>query len=113
MGHTNKLDLVMQSAHPCDVFHSSHPCVASTFLRTLGYHGIPVTVLGWQPHEFRRINNVFYFTDRVYTLLRYLISCRSALAANARVMFCDVDELYQVHDWAWLDMTGCDWTCRT
>ena len=37
-------------------------------------------VLGWQPREFGRANNVFYFTDRVYTLLRYLLSCRARLA---------------------------------
>jgi hypothetical protein len=67
-----------------------------TFLRTLGYEGVAVTVLGWQPREFVRANNVFYFTDRVYTLLRYLTSCRAAFSPGASVMFCDVDELYQL-----------------
>lgn len=67
-----------------------------TFLRTLGYHNVHVTVLGWQPREFVRANNVFYFTDRVYTLLRYLVSCPS-LAPGASIMFCDTDELFQLH----------------
>ena len=70
-----------------------------TFLRTLGYRDVHVTVLGWQPRDFRRNNNVFYFTDRVYTLLRYLLTCSrsGSLAPDATVMFCDVDELYQLH----------------
>ena len=67
-----------------------------TFLRTLGYRGVHVTVLGWQPAEFVRMNNVFYFTDRVYTLLRYLLACRDNLSPTASIMFCDVDELYQL-----------------
>ena len=66
-----------------------------TLLRTLGYRNVAITVLGWQPREFVRANNVFYFTDRVYTLLRYLLSCPS-LAADANVLFCDADELYQL-----------------
>ena len=68
-----------------------------TFLRTLGYRGVHVVVLGWQPKAFVRANNVFYFTDRVYTLLRYLLSCQASLAADASIMFCDSDELYQLH----------------
>ena len=69
-----------------------------SFLRTLGYRNVHVTVLGWQPSEFVRNNNVFYFTDRVYTLLRYLITCArsGALLPDASVMFCDSDELYQL-----------------
>ena len=67
-----------------------------TFLRTLGYRGVHVTVLGWQPKAFRRNNNVFYFTDRVYTLLRYLLACAPTLAPDASIMFCDSDELYQL-----------------
>lgn len=68
-----------------------------TLLRTLGYHDVAVTVLGWQPREFVRANNVFYFTDRVYTLLRYLLSCPSlASSGGTRILFCDVDELYQL-----------------
>ena len=67
-----------------------------TFLRTLGYRDVHVTVLGWQPREFVRNNNVFYFTDRVYTLLRYLLACAPALSPDASIMFCDVDELYQL-----------------
>ena len=66
-----------------------------TFLRTLGYQGVPVTVLGWQPRAFSRSNNVFYFTDRVYTTLRYLRSCPT-LSPNASFMFCDTDELLQL-----------------
>jgi hypothetical protein len=42
-----------------------------------------------------RLNNVFYFTDRVYTLLRYLLSCPD-LSRDASIMFCDVDELFQL-----------------
>ena len=64
-----------------------------TLLRTLGYRDVEVTVLGWQPREFVRANNVFYFTDRVYTLLRYLLSCPMP---GARILFCDADELYQL-----------------
>ena len=67
-----------------------------SFLRTLGYRGVHVTVLGWQPNAFRRANNVFYFTDRVYTLLRYLLACRASLSPEASIMFCDVDELFQL-----------------
>ncbi|KAL3932981.1 MAG: hypothetical protein SGPRY_000486 [Prymnesium sp.] len=66
-----------------------------TFLRTLAYRNVPVTVLGWQPREFSRLNNVFYFTDRVYTYLRYLRSCPT-LSPNASLLFCDADELLQV-----------------
>ena len=68
-----------------------------TFLRTLGYRDVHVTVLGWQPREFVRAHNVFYFTDRVYTLLRYLLACRESLSPEASIMFCDVDELFQLH----------------
>ena len=69
-----------------------------SFLRTLGYRGVHVTVLGWQPNEFVRNNNVFYFTDRVYTLLRYLLTCArsGALSPDASIMFCDSDELFQL-----------------
>ena len=69
-----------------------------TFLRTLGYLGVPIIVLGWQPTEYVRSNNVFYFTDRVYTTLRYLLACPD-LAPDASFMFCDTDELLQV-GWA-------------
>ena len=54
--------------------------------------------LGWQPREYVRSNNVFYFTDRVYTTLRYLLACPD-LAPDASFMFCDTDELLQV-GWA-------------
>lgn len=67
-----------------------------SFLRTLGYRDLHIMVLGWQPKEFRRANNVFYFTDRVYTLLRYLLACQAQLAPDTSVMFCDSDELYQL-----------------
>lgn len=66
-----------------------------TFLRTLAYRRVPITVLGWQPYDFSRNNNVFYFTDRVYTTLRYLESCPQ-LSPNATVMFCDADEMLQL-----------------
>ena len=70
-----------------------------TFLRTLGYRDVHISVLGWQPQERVRLNNVFYFTDRVYTLLRYLQTCAriGALAPETTIMFCDSDELYQLH----------------
>lgn len=67
-----------------------------TLLRTLGYRDVAVTVLGWQPREFVRANNVFYFTDRVYTLLRYMLSCPSLAAGGTKILFCDADELYQL-----------------
>ena len=59
---------------------------------------MPIIVLGWQPREYVRSNNVFYFTDRVYTTLRYLLACPD-LAPDASFMFCDTDELLQV-GWA-------------
>ena len=67
-----------------------------TFLRTLGYRDVGITVLGWQPHEFVRANNVFYFTDRVYTLLRYLLACRLSMSDETNIMFCDADEMFQL-----------------
>ena len=68
-----------------------------TFLRTLGYHDVPIVVLGWQPGEFTRNNNVFYFTDRVYTTLRFLLACgERSFSPGGSFMFCDTDELLQV-----------------
>lgn len=55
-----------------------------------------MVVLGWQPRAFARAYNVYYFTDRVYTTLRYLNRCGGAMAADARFMFCDADEMLQL-----------------
>lgn len=66
-----------------------------TFLRTLAYRGVPVTVLGWEPAAFSRMNNVYYFTDRVYTYLRYLETC-DTWSPNASLIFCDADEMLQI-----------------
>ena len=66
------------------IYRSGYPSKRNlTFLRTLGYLGVPIIVLGWQPREYVRSNNVFYFTDRVYTTLRYLLACPD-LAPDAR-----------------------------
>ncbi len=68
-----------------------------TFLRTFGYHDVPVVVLGWQPGLFSRNNNVFYFTDRVYTTLRFLLACgQQSFRSDGSFMFCDTDEMLQV-----------------
>ena len=68
-----------------------------TFLRTFGYHDVPVIVLGWQPTLFSRNNNVFYFTDRVYTTLRFLLACgQQSFQPGGSFMFCDTDEMLQV-----------------
>ena len=68
-----------------------------TFLRTFGYHNVPVIVLGWQPDLFSRNNNVFYFTDRVYTTLRFLLACgQQSFQPGGSFMFCDTDEMLQV-----------------
>ena len=45
--------------------------------------------------RYVRSNNVFYFTDRVYTTLRYLLACPD-LAPDASFLFYDTDELLQV-----------------
>lgn len=66
-----------------------------SFLRSTWYAQVPVTVLGWQPRDFARATNVFYFSDRVYTYLRYLESC-PRLATGSLVLFSDADELLQV-----------------
>ncbi len=68
-----------------------------TFLRSLGYARVPnVVVLGWQPRAFARAHNVYYFTDRVYTTLRFLKGCGAAMGDGARFMFCDSDEMMQI-----------------
>ena len=67
------------------------------FLRTLAYHNVPaVTVIGWQPDTaFTRPDRVYYFIDRIYAWLRYLVACRTAFGPDALVMLADSDQLMQ------------------
>ena len=68
-----------------------------SFVKSFGYAGVSVTVLGWDPHGFSRGNNVFYYSGRVFATLRFLLACRQRLSPNAFFLFCDVDELLQVN----------------
>ncbi|KAL1526028.1 hypothetical protein AB1Y20_020849 [Prymnesium parvum] len=76
-------------------YHNRPSAWLCAFLRSLAFRGVPALVLGWQPHAFARANNVFYFTDRVYTYLRYLRACGS-IGAEAKLIFCDADEMLQL-----------------
>lgn len=65
------------------------------FLRSAAFSKVPVTVIGWSPDiSFIRPDRVWYFIDRIYTWLRYLSVCRSALHPNATLLLADNDQLF-------------------
>lgn len=68
------------------------------FMRSMALHGATsLTILGWNPSAFVRTHTPYYFADRMYTWLRYLIRCKSAFGSRDLVMLCDNDQLLTVN----------------
>ena len=48
-----------------------------SFLQTLGHHGVSATILGWEPlGGVKRHRRDYYFADKIYSMLRFLLTCQ-------------------------------------
>jgi hypothetical protein len=67
-----------------------------TFLSSLAYADVPITLLGWDPVAPRR-SKLWYYASKIYTVLRFLLLCGGS--PSRLIAFADIDQLAQLQSY--------------